>query len=102
MLRMFDFECGCGYKAERIVAGDEKLSCPDCGEELRRLPPRVNVNMGPVPITGYYDDQLETFIRTKNHRKEVMEQKGVVERGATPKGRCLSEPDGRDLTPGAY
>lgn len=85
MLRMFDYECEkCGAICERIVRPGEVVIC-QCGERMTKLMPRVNVNMGPVPVTGYYDDNLETFIRTKAHRKEVMRQKGVTEHGDTPK-----------------
>lgn len=90
MLRMFDFQCrDCGQTVERMVRTwdqgkrCETVSC-ECGGKLKKMPVLFRVNMGPVPLVGYWDDNLETYIRTNNHRKQVMREKGVCEKGATP------------------
>ena len=86
MKRLYDFQCSeCGHTKEYIVEENETVSCPNDGSELKRLPPVFRINMGPVPLTGYYDDNLQTYITSNTHRKKVMEQQGVSEKGATPK-----------------
>jgi putative FmdB family regulatory protein len=91
MLRLFDFRCNkCGNETEKLIRvlddGCETVMCPKCEGRMDRLPPSFRINMGPVPIVGYYDDNLQTYIRTNTHRREVMERQGVTEKGATPKG----------------
>ena len=86
MKRLYDFECSkCGKMQEMIVEHDQVLAFCGCHGIMNRMPPLFKINRGPVPSVGYYDDNLECGIRTNNHRKEVMRQKGVSERGATPK-----------------
>ena len=86
MLRLNDYKCTkCAHTAEFIAHTDEIITCTECGGLTVKLPPVFRVNMGPVPIGGYYDDNLQTYINNKSHREEVMRQQGVSERGATPK-----------------
>lgn len=72
--------------------------CADCGgakDELRKLPERNNLPdcdlckkpmqrvIGGHSVIGdmapYYDDNLETYVTSRQHRKEVMREKGVYE-----------------------
>lgn len=86
MLRLNDYQCDvCGIVFERLAEPGEKVFCPKCDDETRRLLPMVRINMGPVPIGGHWDDNLQAFVQSDNHRKELMRQQGVTERGATPK-----------------
>ena len=86
MLRLYDFECRrCGVSGEKIVADNEQPFCGICNVPLWRLPPKIRVAMGAAGAHGYYDDNLETYIRTNKHRREVMRQRGVSDHGATPK-----------------
>jgi hypothetical protein len=86
MLRMYDFKCKrCGAIRERFVQEDERVLSDCCGSDTDRLPPIVRVNMGASGAYGYYDDTLGTYITSNRHRREVMRQQGVSEKGATPK-----------------
>jgi len=86
MLRLNDYECPkCGFKDEYLLHEHEVKLCPEDGEKMKRLPPVFRINMGPVPLAGYYDDNLQSFVRSNTHRKELMERQGVTEKGATPK-----------------
>jgi len=90
MLRLNDYQCPkCGLTMERIMHEYETQLCPEDGCKMEKLPPIFRINTGPVPITGHYDETLDTFITSNTHRKKVMEQQGVMEKGATPK------PDGQ-------
>ena len=87
--RLNDYQCPrCGHTTEALTKEGEGLSCEMCVPHvvvMKKLPPIFRINMGPVPIGGYYDDNLQTYIKNKAHRQEVMNQQGVSERGATPK-----------------
>ena len=86
MYRLYDYECPkCGHTAEHLTRTGDVFICPEDGGVLKQMPPIFRINMGPVPITGHYDEGLQTFIRTNTHRKQVMEEQGVTEKGATPK-----------------
>lgn len=97
MLRLYDFECQCcGEKIEKVVrvlgggTECEPVTCRNCGSKMDRLFAMFRINMGPVPLVGYYDDTLGTYIRTNRHRKEVMREQGVSEKGATPKAGAIA------------
>lgn len=86
MLRLNDWECPeCLDVTEELTHETENVICFKCMKDRVKLPPIFRINKGPVPIGGYYDDNLQTFIRTKAHRQSVMDEQGVSERGATPK-----------------
>lgn len=76
---LYDFKCKCGYTGEHITKIDEKLKCPDCGLVLRRvLPCTHSINMG-AGAYGYFDDNLQTYIHSNRHKKQVMKEQGVSE-----------------------
>ena len=86
MLRLNDYRCDkCGKVFEALANQGEAVACQRCGQTTQRLFPLFRVNMGPVPIGGHWDDNLQAFVRSNNHRRELMLQQGVSERGATPK-----------------
>lgn len=87
MIRLFDFECSeCETKFEKLYEDGESVHCPMCNSTLvDKLPPIINIAMGAAGAHGYYDDTLGTYVRTNAHRKELMREQGVTEKGATPK-----------------
>lgn len=86
MLRMYDFKCKkCGQVRERLVNETESIHSDCCGADTERLMPIVRCNMGAAGAYGYWDDTLNTYITSNRHRREVMQQQGVSEKGATPK-----------------
>lgn len=84
---IYEFECPNCTNMDEFVkkTGDFVQICPVCGLRMDKLISRVNINVGPVPIMGYYDDNLQMYIRSNTHRKQVMREQGVTEFGATPK-----------------
>ena len=84
--RLYDFKCPkCGKLVEKLVEPDEVPRCYECECDMKQQLPLVNFNLGPVPFTGHFDETLNTFVRSNNHRKEVMREQGVTEHGGTPK-----------------
>ena len=77
---LYDYTCeNCGIKEERIAGIEEPVYCQNCGDEMKRLMPFSHgINMG-VGAYGYYDDNLQTYIHSNRHRREVMKQQGVSE-----------------------
>jgi len=86
MMRLFDFECQeCSHKFEYICIPDESVQCPKCYSDAQKLPPVVNINMGPVGAYGYYDETLDKPITTNKQRREEMRKQEVTPKGDTPK-----------------
>lgn len=82
----YDYKCKCGHAKEYYTGMMEYQKCPICETEMKRVPhAQYGINMGACGAYGYYDDNLETYVSTNKQRKEVMRQKGVNEKGATPK-----------------
>ncbi len=78
---LYDYECQCGNKEERFAHIEDKtLPCDKCDGEMRRLiSSHFGICMGVGPY-GYYDDNLQTYVRTNAHKREVMKQQGVTEK----------------------
>jgi predicted nucleic acid-binding Zn ribbon protein len=77
---LYDYSCACGYKGEHIAKIDEMVKCPDCNFEMKReMPFTHGINMGAAGATGYYDDNLQTYIHSNRQRREEMKRQGVAE-----------------------
>ena len=71
-------ECSEITDAFRKVADYQDCpACSICGGKCRKIISvyRVHADMEP-----YFDDQLETYIKSKKHRRGVMKDKGVSEK----------------------
>ena len=78
---LYGYSCACGTVADLITGVNEIPNCPECGNPMKReFHAQFGINRGPVPITGYFDENLGRFIRTNTHRKEVMRELGVSEK----------------------
>ena len=63
-------------EAERSVTDRNDSPTCECGGETRKI---ISLHKAHSDLTPYYDDTLETFIQSKQHRKVVMKQQGVSE-----------------------
>ena len=83
---LYDYECPkCKFEQEAWTPMNNNAECPMCKITMKRLIGPVRYNMGASGAYGYYDDNLETYINSNRHRREVMREKGVTEQGSTPK-----------------
>jgi putative FmdB family regulatory protein len=77
---LYDMECKCGYTGEHIAKVEEKTPCPKCGKIMQRVMPHTHgISMGAAGATGYYDDNLQTYIHSNRQRREEMKRQGVTE-----------------------
>jgi len=77
---IYDYKCKCG-KAEEHYAGfdDKTLPCA-CGKMMeRQITTHFGICMGVGPY-GYYDENLQTYVHTNAHRRQVMQEQGVSEK----------------------
>lgn len=70
---------------------DERIKCPMCGEDMTRRHDRiydVPIIQGDTVAGGYerygYDIGLGEVVKNKQHRKDLMEQKGLYEYAPDP------------------
>jgi putative FmdB family regulatory protein len=76
---LYEYECPCGKRKEelRAVADRNKPVKCVCGQRMKKL-------LGGHKVIGdmepYYDDNLETYVRSRQHRKQVMRDKNVYEK----------------------
>ena len=93
-MAFYDLECGCGAISEHMMGMNETdvmVSCPACGSKICR---RDNMVFYPPQIQGetvaggmswnYYDENLGEQVKSKQHRKDLMEKKGLVEYSPDP------------------
>lgn len=91
-MAFYTMECGCGCMAEYEMSPSGPLTCgcQQCGAELDVRRNRVWQIDGPsmsfsgLPTTGavfdgYYDESLETYVKSKQHRQDVMDRRGLSE-----------------------
>lgn len=76
---LYTYSCrDCGHEVDAYRTVANRNDCPrcECGGETQKIiaASRVHGDMEP-----YYDDNLETHIKSRQHRQQVMREKGVVE-----------------------
>ena len=77
---LYEYRCNdCGGLTEAFRSIAERDNCPPCehcgGDTFKIISAqRVHSDFAP-----YYDDNLETHITSKQHRKKVMKEQGVTE-----------------------
>ena len=78
---LYDYRCLECQKlttAYRSVAKrDESPECEHCGAQTKKI---ISNYFVVGDLEPYYDDNLQTHIRGKQHRKRVMEEQGVSEK----------------------
>jgi putative FmdB family regulatory protein len=80
---LFEYECSdChAHKDEfRTVAERNNPPACECGAMMKKIISGYRV-VG--DLEPYYDDNLEAFVKSKQHRREVMREKGVSEKFGT-------------------
>lgn len=77
---LYDYKCKCGNEQEAIAIPDEtKLPCPKCTRKMKRqFHGNFGINMGVGPY-GYYDENLQTYLHSNAHKRQVMAEQGVSE-----------------------
>lgn len=63
-------------EAFRSVAERDNTPKCSCGGETKKI---ISAYRTHGDLTPYYDDNLETFIHSKQHRRQVMKEQGVSE-----------------------
>jgi len=77
---LYDYECPkCGVVADVYAKMDEReQACPHCATLMRRL---VSTRYSVVrDMAPHYDDNLQSWVKSKQHRAELMRRKGLVEK----------------------
>ena len=77
---IYEYRCrGCGETTDAfrsVEDRDNAPACDHCGGVTRKI---ISLNKVHGDFSPYYDDNLETHIQSKQHRKKVMKEKGVSE-----------------------
>jgi putative FmdB family regulatory protein len=81
---LYDYKCPKCGKLSDIIASicDTTLPCPHCGETMTRL---FSYNVNVIPdLEPYLDDNIShnpVWIKSKQHRREEMKKRGLIETG---------------------
>ena len=75
---LYSYECQCGGTKDEFRRLSERNVLPtcECGKTMQRVIGGYSVIPDMAP---YYDDNLETYVKSRQHRKQVMREKGVYE-----------------------
>lgn len=76
---IYEYQCkDCHETTEAWRCVDDRDDCPkcECGGETEKIISGYRVHGDFDP---YYDDNLQTFVRSKQHRQQVMKEQGVFE-----------------------
>jgi len=77
---LYDYHCvKCDARAEEFRSVENRNKAPkcECGAQMRKA---LSVSNPIGDVEPYYDDNLQTGIRSKQHRREVMRKQGVYEK----------------------
>ena len=77
---IYPYLCKCGHEDDHYAKIDEQdIPCPKCsGKMTRQFHGNFGINMG-VGAYGYYDDNLQTYLHSNAHKRQVMAEQGVSE-----------------------
>jgi len=76
---LYEYRCQLCDKiteAHRSVAKRDDAPECSCGGHTRKI---ISIQRVHSDFAPYYDDNLETHVQSKQHRKKVMKEKDVVE-----------------------
>jgi len=59
-----------------IAARNEPLAC-ECGAPMKKI---IGVHSVVGDVQPYYDDNLESYVKSKQHRRALMKERGVYEK----------------------
>lgn len=77
---LYSYEClACKQVTDDFRTVEKRNECPtcECGGETRKIIAHYAAHGDMDP---YYDWNLDTYIKNKNHRKKVMREQGVDEK----------------------
>ena len=75
----YEYQCAdCQQITEAWRRVDDRNNCPacECGGETKKIVSGYKVHADMEP---YYDENLQTYIKGKQHRQQVMKEQGVFE-----------------------
>jgi putative FmdB family regulatory protein len=76
---LYEYRCKvCDEITEAVRDVDDRNNCPTClcGGETKKI---ISSYRTHSDLTPYFDENLQTFIQGKQHRKKVMKEQGVSE-----------------------
>jgi putative FmdB family regulatory protein len=76
---LYEYRChSCGETTECIRSVAERDNAPTCacGGATRKI---ISIHRIHPDFKPYYDDNLQTGIKSKQHRQRVMKEQGVTE-----------------------
>lgn len=76
---LYEYLCAdCGHVTDEYRSVEQRNDAPkcECGGQTRKIVSGYKVHADMEP---YYDENLETHIQSRQHRQQVMKEKGVVE-----------------------
>lgn len=77
----YSYECvTCGESKDEYRRVDERNNAPDCNLCGTAMIKTISMYAVVPDLEPYYDEHLQTAIRSKQHRKRVMSEQGVSER----------------------
>jgi len=79
---LYDYHCKkTGQRTEYLVSYEKRAFCPcGCGAiQLMSAPARTAYRWGDTQWDGRYDHGLGTTLRDANHRKQIMQERGLRE-----------------------
>lgn len=78
---LYGYECGgCGATKDEFRKISERNNAPSCDKCSKPMAKTIGGHNVVPDFQPYYDGNLETYVRSKQHRREVMKQQGVSEK----------------------
>jgi len=77
---IYEYRCpGCHELTEayrRVSERNDAPACRACGGATNKI---ISAGRVHPDFSPYYDDNLEAWVKSKQHRKKIMREQGVVE-----------------------
>lgn len=78
---MYEYRCEfCREITDALREIEERNDCPKCERCGGKTSKIISKYYAHGDLSPYYDENLDTFIESKKHRKRVMQEQGVSEK----------------------
>lgn len=75
---LYEWTCECGQSADefrRVAERNLPKTC-QCGKPMQRV---ITSYKAIGDLQPYYDENLESWVKSRQHRKRIMREQGVAE-----------------------
>jgi putative FmdB family regulatory protein len=75
---LYEYSCSCGKSVDEFRSVANRNRAPKCcGKPMKKV---IGGHSVVADVEPYYDDNLESVVKSRQHRRSLMKERGVYEK----------------------